>query len=178
MPSSSIAQILLRLFALNWFLIGLIQIAGMAFTFQKEYFTFFSLAPTVVYFVAGILVWIFSPKLSRALASRNDGDFDLRGITEQQLYAAVFLGLGLYFTLSSFAAAFSWIHFFTVNKSPDYGFLRTNQPSYYQMTETVMTLVAGILLIVTCKTWAWKLARKQPSEQGANEQPATAGESK
>lgn len=166
MPSSSIAQILLRIFALNWFVTGLIQIASMAFTFREEYFTIFSIAPGVVYFVAGVLGWIISPKLSRLLAGQNDGEFDLRGISEQQLYSAVFLGLGLYFTLSSFAAAFSWIHFFAVNKSPEYGFHQENQPSYYDMSETVMTLAAGVLLIMTCGTWARKLARKHQSEQG------------
>ena len=165
MPSSSIAQILLRIFALNWFLMGLIQIASMAFTFGQEYFTIFSLAPGVVYFVGGILVWVISPKLSRVLAHRNDGKFDLSGIKEQQLYAAVFLGLGLYFTLSSFAAVFSWMHFFAVNKSPDYGFHQESQPSYYDLSESLMTLVAGVILIFTCKTWAAKLTQIRQNEQ-------------
>jgi hypothetical protein len=137
----------------------------MAFTFQREYFSIFNFAPSIVYFVAGILVWFVAPKLSRFLAHRNDGEFNFKGVTEQQLYSAVFLGLGLYFTLTSFAAAFSWVHFFAVNKSPDYGFHQESQPSYYDMSETIMTLAAGILLIFTCKTWARKLARKQPSEQ-------------
>lgn len=177
MPSSSVAQILLRIFALNWFLTGLIQIASMAFTFRQEYFSIFNFAPSAVYFVAGILVWAIAPKLSRFLAHRNDGDFNLKGVTEQQLYAAVFLGLGLYFTLTSFAAAFSWVHFFAVNKSPEYGFHQESQPSYYDMSETVMTLAAGILLIFTCNTWARKLAQKHQSEQGGGGQAATRSES-
>jgi hypothetical protein len=148
---------------------GVIHMVTMAFNFLYEYFTVFNFIPSTVYFVAGILVWIVSPKLSRALARRNDGDFDLRGIGEQQLYSAVFLGLGLYFTLSSFAATFSWIHFFAVNKSPDYGFHQEDQPSYYDMTETAMTLVAGIVLVVTCNTWARKLSRNQPGEQVATD---------
>jgi hypothetical protein len=177
MPSSSVAQILLRIFALNWFLTGLIQIASLAFTFREDYFSLFNLAPSAVYFAAGILVWVSAPKLSRFLAYRNDGDFNLTGVTEQQLYAAVFLGLGLFFTLRSFAAAFNWVHFFTVNKSPDYGFHRESQPSYYDMSETVMTLAAGIFLVSTCNTWARKLARKHQSEQDGGGESGASSES-
>ena len=171
MPSSSVAQILLRIFALNWFLISLVQIASMAFTFRQEYFTWISLVPSMLYFVAGTIVWAIAPKLSRFLADRNDGKFDLGGIKEEHLYSAVFLALGLYFTLSSFAVAFSWIHFFTVNSSPDYGFHKENKPSYYDMSERCMTLAAGVFLTMTCNKWARKLTRKQPSEQGGFGQP-------
>jgi hypothetical protein len=177
MPSSSVAQILLRIFALHWFLSGFIEMAGMAFTFRRGEFSLIHLAPSILNFVAGILVWVMAPKLSRFLAHRNDGDFNLKGVTEQQLYTAVFLGLGLYFTLSTFAAAFSWVHFFTVNKSPDYGFHQENQPSYYDMTEKFMTLAAGIFLVFTCNTWASKLVRKHQSEPNGGGQPTTHTES-
>ncbi len=173
MPTSSVAQILLRTFALNWFLYGLVQLGSMVITFSQGYFTWFSLAPSLVYFVSGIITWVISPKLSRLLAHRNDGEFNFTGVTAHQLYTAVFLGIGLYFTLTSFATSFSWIHFFAVNKSPDYGFHKESQPSYYEMTETIMTLAAGVLLIFTCNIWARKLSGKQPSEQNAAGQPAT-----
>ena len=166
MPISSIAQILLRLFALNWFFTGLVQLTSTAVAFEREFLSISSVVPGVVSFLSGIVVWVTSPKLSRALARRNDGEFDFRGVTERQLYATVFLGLGLYFALSSFAAAFTWIHFFAVSKSPDYGFHLENQPSYYDLSETMMTLLVGILLVVKCDTCALKLAR--PSvESGA-----------
>ena len=177
MPSSSIAQILLRLFALHWFLSGLIQVASMAFTYRPEAFMVFNLMPGVIYLVAGIGCWAIAPRLSRWLAHRNDGDFHLTGVTEGQLYAAVFLGLGLYFTLSSFASAFNWIHFFAVHPSPDHGFHREGQPSYYDMTEKIMTLAAGLYLTLTCHTWGRKLARKPPGEPGAAVPSPADGES-
>lgn len=159
MPSSSIAQIFLRLFALNWVLSGLIQIVSFSFTIQGGNFSPFPFVPALVYLVAGASLWAVSPRLSRKLAHQNDGECTLAGLTEQQLYAAVILGLGLYFALSSFAGAFSWIHFLTINKSPGLDFIQDTQPSYYDLSETFMTLGAGIFLTVTCKTWAKKLAR-------------------
>lgn len=164
MPVSSIALILLRLFALNWFVVGLIQLASSTVIFRPEYFSISALLPTAVYLVAGILVWRLSPQISRLLARGSDDAFDLRGITSEQLYSAVFLGLGLYFTLTSFGSAFSWVHFFAVNKSPDYGFQQEAHRSYYDMSETLMTFAAGIMFIVTCRTWAAKLARKSQAK--------------
>ncbi|MEC5128840.1 hypothetical protein VSU19_18905 [Verrucomicrobiales bacterium BCK34] len=63
-----------------------------------------------------------------------------------------------YFAFSRFGAAFSWIHFFAINRSAEHGFSINERPSYYDLTETVMALVAGIFLICTCKTWARRLA--------------------
>jgi len=158
MPSSSIAQILLRLFALQWFLTGLIQAVSVIFTMRAEYFRSSHLTQGLVPFLAGIILWFIAPKLSRLLARGNDGEVNLKGVTDEQLYTGVFLGLGLYFTLSRFGAAFSWLHFFATNQSAELGFSINERPSYYDLTETVMALAAGIFLIVTCKTWARKLA--------------------
>lgn len=167
MPSSSIAQILLRIFALNWLLLGLIQIASMGVALRQGYFSVSNLiAPSAVYFVAGTVVWAIAPRLSRFLAGRNDGGFDFRGMTETQLYAAVFLGLGLYFALTSFGNAFSWVHFFAVNRPSEHGVQREGSFSYYEMSETLLTFAAGIFLVLTCKTWARKLGGRQRGEQG------------
>ena len=182
MPASSIAQILLRLFALNWFLMGIIQVASVIFMAgeglmgEGSYF-FYSVAPSLIYLVAGVIFWFVAPALSRLLAKRNDGEFSLKGVTERHLYSTAFLALGLYFALDSFANVFNWIHFFSINKSPDYGFHHEEAPSYYELTEGALTLVAGIALMLTARTWATKLTRKSNSEQGVGGQPATRGES-
>lgn len=172
MPSSSIAQILLRIFALNWFLTGFIQVAAFASSFQQNYQLDSFLIQGIVYLAGGILAWLIAPRLSRLLTRRNDGHFNLEGVTEQPLYTAVFLGIGLYFTLLSFGSAFSWIHFFAISKSPDYGFHRESQPSYYDMSETLMTLAAGVFLLFTSKTWARKLTCNQ-SDKGGSRPAAT-----
>ncbi len=158
MPGSSIAQILLRLFALNWFVMGLTQVVSVILTIRAEYFKTSYLTQGVLSLVAGIVLWFIAPRLSRFLARGDDGEVNLKGLSDQQLYTSVFLGLGLYFTLSHFGEAFSWIHFFAVNESAEPGFRINERPSYYDLSETVMTLAAGIFLICTCKTWARKLA--------------------
>jgi hypothetical protein len=171
MPISSIAQIILRIFALNWFLTGIIQGGTMIYITQNGTMPWLSVLPSLVYLLAGIFLWIGSPWLSRLLAKGNDKEVSLRGVSEKSLFATAFISLGLYFALKSFAGAISWIHFFAINKSPDYGFHREEAPSYYDLSEQILTLVTGIALILTSQIWASKLSctlTKNKSEQGAD----------
>tara|TARA_B110000879_G_scaffold110605_1_gene148022 strand:+ start:213 stop:737 length:525 start_codon:yes stop_codon:yes gene_type:complete len=171
MPISSIAQILLRLFALNWFLSGFIQLATVIFLYNKESYGIYFWAPSFIYLIAGLVFWILAPGLSRLLTKGNDGNINLGEITAYHLYSAVFVGLGLYFALSSFAKVFSWTHFFIINQSPDYGFHREQTPSYYELTESALTLLAGLAFLLTAHIWAKKITRKQKSEQSAAPDP-------
>ena len=159
MPISSIAQILLRLFALNWFFTGMIQIASLMFLHDYEPYSLYSLAPGLIYVVMASLFWRLAPLISRLIAKRNDGEVNLAGVTERQLFSTAFLSLGLYFALDSFSNVFSWIHFFVINKSPNYGFHHEEEPSYYLLLESLLTLAAGTALILTAQTWAKKLTR-------------------
>ena len=171
MPISSIAQIILRIFALNWFLTGIIQGGTIVYINQNGTLSWLSVLPSLVYFLAGIFLWFGSPWFCRLLARGNDREVSLVGVSEKSLFAAAFVSLGLYFALKSFAGAVSWVHFFAINKSPDYGFHHEEAPSYYDLSEQVLTLIAGITLILTSHIWASKLASsrtKKQSEQGGD----------
>ncbi|MEZ5325730.1 MAG: hypothetical protein R3F19_11790 [Verrucomicrobiales bacterium] len=161
MPVSTIAQILLRLFALNWMLSGLIQIISAAS--QWEWFSISSLAMPVLYIVAGATIWYFAPSISRLIARGSDGEFNLQGVTERQLFATAFVSLGLYFALNSFGNAFNWIHYFAMSEGPDEGGrqTQTQEGSFYVLTYELLTLAAGIYLIATARMWAAKLTREK-----------------
>ena len=158
MPISSIALVLLRLFALNWFLLGLSQNIGLAFQIWQQPIDYSLVVVACLYLLLGLFFWFLAPKLSRFVTKGGHGEFNLQGITTEQLYAAVFLGLGVYFTLDSFADVFSWGHFFAIYKSPNYGFHQQgNAPSYYDLSEALMTLAGGIVFIFNARRWAAKL---------------------
>ncbi len=159
MPVSSVTQVLLRLFALSWALTGLVQL-GQAVVQARHHFGGPMLAAPLIMLLMSHLAWRFSPRISKALARGCDSEIHLQGVTQSQLYATVFVGLGMYFALESFANVFNWLHFFAINSSPDYGFHKENSPSYYDLTENLMTLVAGIALIFTARIWAEKLTRR------------------
>ena len=160
MPLSSITQVLLRLFALSWALTGLVQLAQTAM--QAGYYKFSGpmLAAPLIMLLMSSIVWRFAPRISQALVRGNDTAVSLQGVTQSQLYATVFVGLGMYFALDSFADVFNWLHFFAINNSPDYGFHHDNKPSYYDLTKNLLTLIAGITLIFTAHIWAEKLTRQ------------------
>ena len=171
MPISSITHIILRIFALNWFLTGIIQGGTMVYIYKDTTFTWFSVLPPLVYFIAGLILWIGSPWFSRLLSRENDRELSLAGVSERSLFATAFLTLGLYFALRSFADVVGWVHFFAINKSPEYGFHHEEAPSYYDLTEPTLTLFAGIGLIFTCRIWAAKLTPRRnnkKSEQGGD----------
>jgi hypothetical protein len=96
-------------------------------------------------------LWFFAPAVSRLLARRNDYKFSLQGVTERQFFTFSLLSLGLDFALSSAAAVFSWIHFFMINKSPEYGFHHDDAPSYYELLGGVDS--SGLGLVFTAQTW-------------------------
>jgi len=164
MPTSSVAQILLRLVALNWILTGLIQLFGpvyMAYINETEIKPIL-FAPSVSLMVFGILCWIISAPLSRLLSRRNEGEFSLQGASQETLYATGLLCLGVYFSLNSFANAFSWIHYFAMNKLAFHdGFsMRRGVPSSYTLFEAVATFLAGVTLSLNASRWARRLVRR------------------
>ena len=77
MPVSSIAQILLRLFALSWILTGFIQVASFILLSFEGLFSLFSTAGPIIYFVGGIILWVLAPGISRFISAGNDGEVSL-----------------------------------------------------------------------------------------------------
>ena len=78
MPASSIAQILLRLFALKWFVQGIIQVVSYSSMGSFGEFALTYMVVPVVSVVGAIWLWFLAPVLARAMAKRNDGAFDLK----------------------------------------------------------------------------------------------------
>ncbi len=167
MPASTIAAILLRLFALNYMLSGVLE------AIKAFYLTGGSLTGVVqiasisaVQIILGVVCWWVAPRFSRVLAGQSNEQAKLAGVTEEQLYATTFLGLGLWFALSSFAAVFNWIHYFAVDRSKVQGSSTGEETTLYGFMESLLTLSAGLVLIFTCKTWAAKVARRRSGRSG------------
>ncbi len=150
MPASTIAQILMRLFALGWVLTSLasgastILVTGWPWANGNSLLSYGS---TFVYLAAGGLFWAFAPHISRMLVGKNDGEMTLNGVTRADLYSTVILGLGLYFVLNSLANVFNWIHYIAVERQMMFEYEQGNDVDYYAFSNSAMTLAAGLLLI-------------------------------
>ena len=167
MTASSIAQILLRLFSLNWLLLGIVHsvpLVNIIFSVGGgERYAFVVVQP-ILYTAAAVIAWVAAPKISKLVSKNNDKELNLKGVTSYQLYSTAFISLGLYFTLSSFASVFNWLHFFAINSSESYGFHHEAAPSYYELTESLLTVIVGITVIFTAHVWARKLVRVEERE--------------
>jgi hypothetical protein len=170
MPVSSIAQIFIRLYALKILLGALASFGGMLTMLNNPAYVGWNLIlllfPNLIMITSGVALWIVAPWLSRVLTSKGNGELTLGGLTREDLFTAVLLALGVYFIMDSFSNVFGWVHYFAINRTEG-GFHLGDEPSYYDLTERVLTLIAGIALSITCRTWGRRLAPKSSGEQAA-----------
>ena len=165
MPASTIAHVLLRLFALSWILKGLAGLPQVIYYTSNYGFEATFLISSVGYIVAGFVGWILAPLLGLMIAGKSDDTPTFPNVTSLQLNTTMIVGIGIYFIMSNFANVFGWVHYFVVNRSPEYRFHqnRLNEdlnPSYYELTEPLMTLVAGIALVCAARPLARKMSAK------------------
>ena len=127
---------------------------------------FLGFLPNLILITSGIVLWTIAPWLSRLVTTNGNREFTSGGVTREDLFTAVLLSLGVYFIMDSFSNVLGWAHYFAVNRS-ERGFHMNDVPSYYDLTERVLTLIGGIVLVVACRTCGRRLAPKYTSEQDA-----------
>ena len=107
-----------------------------------------------------VVVWISAPTVAKYAAKGNDEINALGQISYVELLRTTFIGLGLFFCLSSFAKIFNWLHFFWIHTAEPMAFPDGMTPSYYNLTKEAVTFGAGALVIATSRYWAEKISRK------------------
>jgi hypothetical protein len=163
MPVSSIAQIFIRLYTLKILVGASASFVGMLTTINQPAYDgwnrLLGFLPNLIVITSGVVLWVSAPWISKRLTSKGNGELTLGGVTREDLFTAVLLALGVYFIMDSFSSVFGWFHYFAINLSEG-GFHMKDKPSYYDLTERVLTLIAGIALTMTCRTWGRRLAPK------------------
>jgi hypothetical protein len=163
MPVSNIAQIFIRLYSLKISVGALASFGGMLMIARNPVYdrwsAFLGFLPNLIVITSGVVLWVIAPWLSRVLTKKGNGELTLGGLTREDLFTAVLLALGVYFIMDSFSNVIGWVHYFAINRSEG-GFHLKDEPSYYDLTERVLTLIAGIALTLTCRTWGCRLAPK------------------
>jgi hypothetical protein len=157
MPLTSIVIICLRIYALNWFVYGVIEMAGLISSgrgsrgISADYSILWtSLLPVV----GGLLIWMWSRTIARWVTPRPDSTVQLGGLTAQDLYSFAFVFLGLYFVLNSIPSVINFAYFAAV-QAHDTG----ERPRYfYDLSYHVLTLIAGAVCLILAPRFAKKLA--------------------
>ncbi len=165
MQSSLIVLIVLRLFSLYWLVQVLTELATAATEFSIKYaggetntafyLTFF---PALLLLVLAVATWITAPKLARRILGEYDTVLEISGLTRQDLYCFAIVFLGLYFALASVGDVINWLHYYFINAAQtSLSYSQRQPPNYYGMSQSLITLIAGLTCFFKGKSWAGKL---------------------
>ena len=166
MTASTIVLIVLRLFALQWFVQAFVMVGSAAAATVGVSYNWLiylqSYMPPVFILTLSIGVWLCSPGISKLVTRNNDRIANISGLTLEDLYSFAFLFLGLYFVLTSFAASINWVHYFlSVNGQTTGRMPPEDRQNLYTLSQHLVTLIAGLACMLPSRRWAQKLIRMQ-----------------
>ena len=166
MPLTNIVTIVLRLFSLSWLVQAIVSAVGIAaatapYGSASPIPWYLNYGAAGAYFVMAVAVWLNSPLVSRIVTPRPDTTVSIGGLTRYDLYCFAFVFIGLYFILSSIGSAINWIHYYAASakNAPQ------NDPerisAFYQLTQALVPLLAGVTSIAMASRLAKKLTVSQ-----------------
>ena len=168
MPISSLAQILIRIFALFWTVFGAIAIAAQAFAASHSMGNQMALQIAVIRIFLGTLLWFFAPTIAWAASRGNDQELQFKGITETQLFSTAFVALGIYFALSALPDISHGLYLLiTVEEQLTGDGMEASMARIFQQSNFTKELLIrptlsfgfGVVSILSARAWAKKLTR-------------------
>ncbi len=173
MPLPSIVTIVLRLFSLYWVVQGIIMFVSEIARGSFGLMGLWSCAAPGALLVTAVLMFLFSKPLAHFISPRTSLEFSPGGLSLVDLYCFSFVFLGLFFVLCSFANTVNWLHYFflVMRDSPTHDPHRSD--NFYQLTQPLITLVAGGASMWFARRLALRLADIQEKVAGPQTSPAS-----
>ncbi|GHC47858.1 hypothetical protein [Roseibacillus persicicus] len=167
MKLSHILIIFLRVFAINWLLVGFFRLFVSIPMLTSNWLSAFYLAGPGVYFLAALLAWIFAVKIAKVLIGRADCDVQMaKEITPAMLFSTAFLGIGLYFFLTYLGGSLNWLHYLAITQA-GHDLMTTavdEDSNFYSLTSSLIPCLAGLALAACSPKLGRKLARATESQ--------------
>lgn len=164
MTLKHITVIVLRLFSLYWFVSSVGLFASVAATLMPTSSAtqlLWCFAAPMVLFILAVVVFLLSYPIARFVTPPSNDTLSLQGLSLYQLYCFAFTFLGLYFVLSSVADSLNWLHYFFIVNHTSQGIAAESFTGYYKLSRSLITLIAGGLVIIAAPRCAGKLAEIQ-----------------
>lgn len=169
MPLSSIVVIVMRLFALNWFVMALpllLPAAASPVLHERSVFALLMpYAPGVLLLIFAAGLWTLSSPIARLVSRGVDSSVAIGGLSRSDLYSFALVFLGLFFVLSSFADVINWVHYFTVSHEDPRHDPRIQ--NFYQLTRPCTTFALGLVSLLGAPRWTKKLVARDQKAQVA-----------
>ena len=167
MPLSCIVVIGFRMFVLYWLIrsveMALAVTAAHAKSIQapQDYWDY--TAPVGLIILAA-LIWRFAPAISRLLARGYESTVAVPAVPRLDLYSFAFVLLGLYFALWSVAPAINWVHYVLNTTAAG---SRQAENSLYDLAGSLLTLTAGLIMLLFARHWARRLVAAEERREQA-----------
>jgi hypothetical protein len=170
MNLQSLVVVVLRLMSLNFLLQGAVQIAPLFFRFamisqqsgQGEMSWILSLPWLVCLILGGcaVILWVFSVPIARFVTADLPADISLGALTLADCYSIAFMGVGLFCIIGHFAGVLIWTQSLIRMAANHQSYSWSEQVDWYQVTQTFVSVIFGIILFVNSRRWAIALARR------------------
>jgi hypothetical protein len=113
--------------------------------------------------LVAIAIWFLATPIARLVTRGISCDISLGSLTLAHCYSVTFLGVGLYFAGSYLASVLEWGHYLVVTSMSDSadaweGF------NVYELLQTVITFIVGVVFLVLGRRWGAALARGHARE--------------
>jgi hypothetical protein len=171
MNLQTLVVVLLRLVSLNFLLQVFYQMAPQLMRFSEFYKRVHdeearSLIVLPVVLVIGlaigaVLVWIFAMPIARLVTRGLPPELSFGALALADCYSIVFIGIGLYYMFSHFPAALNWAHYLFKAATATTTNAWQEGVRWYDVSQTFIPLILGIILFVNGRKWAVALARRQ-----------------
>jgi hypothetical protein len=157
---SAIALLVVRLYCLLWLLQGIAMLVAEIDDNMSGSFILLRFLPSVVTFVFSVVTWLIAPWLARFISRPRDTVVAVPGLSREDLFAGIFVLLGLYFVLGSLGDCLNGFHYFLWANGGNLPLGSAQPASYYVLSRSVITLIAGLACIVYNRRFAGKLNQR------------------
>lgn len=176
MRASIIVTIVLRLFAVQWAVTGVVSLLGIlgySTTFPSDseaqvVYRLQILAVPVSYMVLALAAWFFAASVAKRVVPSSDPELGMIGISARDLYGLGILVVGITAFLSHLATMLNWFHYLILNRAGEALMQGRNGLSFYDVTKEVVPCVGGAILAFASPKIGARLARtggNQDAEQ-------------
>jgi hypothetical protein len=168
MNLQSLVVVVLRLMALDFLLRVAVQLTPqMLLYFGMYQRSPLDSAPSVLPWLvlaalvaSAVILWFLALPIARFVTRGVSHDLSFGAMSLIDCYSIAFMAVGLLYFSSNLPQVLNWMHYLLKMAASSSGDSWKEQVRWYDISQTVMTFIVGVVLFVNGRRWAVALARR------------------
>jgi hypothetical protein len=170
MNLQSLIVVVLRLMALDFLLRVAVQLTPQILQFLRLYersplddsqsFMVLPWLMLVGLIVAAVLLWFLAQPIARLVTCGVSHDLSFGAMSLVDCYSIAFMAVGLFYISSHLPQVLNWAHYFLKTAASGRGDSGEGA-SGYEISQSFIPFIVGVVLFVNGRRWAVALARRQ-----------------